>query len=161
MQRENLVQQSVIVVLFMIGLILLSPIVDNNNRAIAGAGLGAQNSARKEEIEATKEYPSGTVGQVVNKAVGKVYPYVDEFLNAEIGAHYKASKTQELFALEASDDNLMNFAERETSWWKNKPDKMSQFVGRAFPAELRYQVLTCTRDSQNLGNECSDIDSEK
>lgn len=97
-------------------------------------------------VEATKNFPVGTVGHAVHRAVEPAYHAFGNFWSGDIGHHYSTAETQHLLAQPATAENIRNFARRETEWWKEQSGGAG-LVGGSFPAEWREAILNRARNA--------------
>ncbi|HSI84624.1 MAG: hypothetical protein ACAI35_22745 [Candidatus Methylacidiphilales bacterium] len=102
---------------------------------------------REDALEFTSQFPEGTVGHVVNKALGKMMPTLrafgkEEFASGSIGQHYR--DIESMLRQPATKENLRALAERETLHWNTEPDPTARKFGSYLTANHRECMLLCT-----------------
>ncbi len=103
----------------------------------------AAEGSRWMAVNATENFPKGTVGYVVNRDVRWLYDLIGESASGNIGYHYMEAGTQALLAGPATFKNLNNFAVRETTWWNSQSGLPGAF-GSIVPAFGRSAILMST-----------------
>lgn len=103
-------------------------------------------------LVATRRYPAETVGAVVHRAVTPFARIFGDFASGNIGRHYRES--DQWLRLPATDQNLREFARRETAWWAQQPG-LPGWIGKRLSADRRAQILICLKNNPRNPGSCS------
>jgi hypothetical protein len=116
-------------------------------------GLEWRVTGRIGALVATRNYPAGTVGAVVHRAVSPFARIFGDLASGNIGRHYREADTVRLLMQQASDANLLRFARNETQWWKRQKG-FAGWVGKRLSETARANVLMCVRNNPTNPGSC-------